>query len=145
MPENTLNDAVSMSLPNCATCGAHLELDVVRGGWRCRRCEEELEVKQVVEEAKYRVLEDRVLVRVDALRTVTPGGVAIPEVYLEKSVQTSVLKGVVVAVGPGVRNVAVQVSPGERVLFSRTAGYKLPETNGLVVMRESDVLAVETK
>lgn len=91
----------------------------------------------------FRPLYDRIIVkRVDQQRK-TAGGIVIPDSAAEKPEQ-----GEVIAVGSGrllqdgsVR--ALQVRPGERVLFGKYAGQTVKIDNQeLLVMREEDVLGI---
>ena len=91
----------------------------------------------------FRPLHDRVLVRrVDADEK-TAGGIIIPDTAKEKPHE-----GEVVAVGPGARNergelVAIDVKPGDRVLFGKWSGTEV-KLNGqdLLIMKESDIMGV---
>lgn len=92
---------------------------------------------------QFRPLYDRIIVkRVDQQRR-TAGGIVIPDTAAEKPEQ-----GEVIAVGSGrllqdgsLR--ALQVKPGERVLFGKYAGQAVKIDNQeFLVMREEDVLGV---
>ncbi len=92
---------------------------------------------------KIRPLHDRVIVkRLDEDRT-SPGGIVIPDTAAEKPVQ-----GKIVAVGKGkiledgnVRPLDVKV--GDKILFGKYSGTEVKLAGeGLLVMREEDVLAV---
>jgi len=88
-------------------------------------------------------LGDRVVIERDESEQVTAGGIVLPDTAKNKPV-----RGVVIAVGDGrlMKNgtrVALQVKPGDRVVFTSYGGdeFKLGERE-LVLMREEDILAV---
>ncbi len=92
---------------------------------------------------QFRPLYDRVVVRrVDADER-TAGGIIIPDTAKEKPQQ-----GEVVAVGPGARDeagklVALDVKPGDRVLFGKWSGTEVKiDGEDLLIMKESDILGV---
>ena len=94
---------------------------------------------------KFRPLHDRVLVRRVEEDQRTPGGIIIPDSAKEKPIQ-----GEVLAVGPGIRNekgelIALDVKPGDRVLFGKWSGTEV-KINGaeVLIMKESDILGVLT-
>ena len=92
---------------------------------------------------KFRPLHDRVVVRRVEEDTKTAGGIIIPETAKEKPMQ-----GEVVAVGPGARDdsgqvVALDVKPGDRVLFGKWSGTEVKiDGQDLLIMKESDILGV---
>ncbi|PNF29144.1 10 kDa heat shock protein, mitochondrial [Cryptotermes secundus] len=86
---------------------------------------------------------DRVLIQKAEAVTKTKGGIVIPE-----KAQAKVLRGTVVAVGPGSRNqkgelVPLSVKVGDQVLLPEYGGTKveLEENNEFHLFRESDILA----
>jgi len=88
-------------------------------------------------------LGDKVVVqRVEAQET-TSGGIVLPDAAREKPVE-----GRVLSVGDGKtltdgKHVRLQVSEGDRVLFSSYAGTEINvDGDDLLIMNESDVLAV---
>jgi chaperonin GroES len=92
---------------------------------------------------KFRPLHDRVLLRrVDADER-TRGGIIIPDTAKEKPMQ-----GEVVAVGPGARNekgdlVALDVKPGDRILFGKWSGTEVKiDGQELLIMKESDIMGI---
>jgi chaperonin GroES len=92
---------------------------------------------------KFRPLHDRVVVkRIDAEQK-TAGGIIIPDTAKEKPQE-----GEVVAVGPGARNergelVAVDLKPGDRVLFGKWSGTEVKiDGQELLIMKESDIMGV---
>ena len=94
---------------------------------------------------KFRPLHDRVLVRRVEEEQRTPGGIIIPDSAKEKPIQ-----GEVLAVGPGIRNekgelVALDVKPGDRVLFGKWSGTDVKIDGAeVLIMKESDILGVLT-
>ncbi|WP_404400502.1 co-chaperone GroES [Pelagibacterium halotolerans] len=91
----------------------------------------------------FRPLHDRLLVRRVEADEKTAGGIIIPDTAKEKPVE-----GEVVAVGPGSRNengeiVALDVKPGDRVLFGKWSGTEV-KINGedLLIMKEGDILGI---
>lgn len=86
---------------------------------------------------------DRVLIQKAEAVTKTKGGIVIPE-----KAQAKVLRGTVVAVGPGSRNqngehVPLSVKVGDQVLLPEYGGTKveLEENSEFHLFRESDILA----
>ncbi|MGI6368894.1 MAG: co-chaperone GroES [Anaerolineae bacterium] len=93
---------------------------------------------------KLRPLGDRVVLEPLDEQATTASGIVLPETAKEKP-----QKGTVLAVGPGARDkdgnlVPMDVKVGDVVLFARYAGteFKLSSTRTLLVMRESDLLAI---
>jgi chaperonin GroES len=92
---------------------------------------------------KFRPLHDRVVVRRIEEDERTKGGIIIPDTAKEKPQQ-----GEVVAVGPGARDekgqvVALDVKPGDRVLFGKWSGTEVKiDGEELLIMKESDILGV---
>jgi chaperonin GroES len=91
----------------------------------------------------FRPLHDRIVVKRIDSDAKTAGGVIIPDTAQEKPQQ-----GEVVSVGPGARNergelVALDVKPGDHVLFGKWSGTEV-KINGedLLIMKESDVMGV---
>jgi chaperonin GroES len=83
-------------------------------------------------------LHDRVIVRAAAAEEKTAGGIIIPDTAKEKP-----QKGTVVAVGTGKKDEPMTVKVGDTVLYGKYAGTEIMiETEELLIMRESDILAV---
>ncbi len=81
-------------------------------------------------------LEDRVLVKPAAAEEKTASGIIIPDSAKEKP-----QKGEVIAVGPGTKDVEMQVKVGDVVLYGKYAGTELNlDGQDLLVMRQSDIL-----
>jgi len=95
---------------------------------------------------KLQPLGDRVVIEREASEERTAGGIVLPD-----SAQNKPARGVVKSIGDGrllddgTRG-AMQVKPGDRVLFSSYAGdeFKIGEQE-LLLMREDDILAVIEK
>ncbi len=92
---------------------------------------------------KFRPLHDRVVVRRVEEDTKTAGGIIIPDTAKEKPIQ-----GEVIAVGPGARDEAgkvnaLDVKPGDRVLFGKWSGTEVKiDGQDLLIMKESDIFGV---
>jgi chaperonin GroES len=92
---------------------------------------------------KFRPLHDRVVLRRITPELKTKGGIIIPDTAQEKP-----MEGELVAVGPGARNelgaiVALDVKPGDRVLFGKWSGTEVKiDGQELLIMKESDLLGV---
>jgi chaperonin GroES len=91
----------------------------------------------------FRPLHDRVLVRRVTAEEKTAGGIIIPDTAKEKPQE-----GEIVAAGPGAPNekgelVALDVKPGDRVLFGKWSGTEFKiDGEDLLIMKESDILGV---
>ncbi|MCG8356336.1 MAG: co-chaperone GroES [Kiloniellales bacterium] len=92
---------------------------------------------------KFRPLHDRVLVRRVEEDERTAGGIIIPDTAKEKPMQ-----GEVLAVGPGARGEdgkiqALDVKPGDRILFGKWSGTEVKmDGEELLIMKESDVMGI---
>ncbi len=92
---------------------------------------------------KFRPLHDRVLLRRVEEEQKTRGGIIIPDTAKEKPMQ-----GEVLAVGPGVRDdkgelQALDVKPGDRVLFGKWSGTEVKiDGEDLIIMKESDLMGI---
>ncbi len=91
-----------------------------------------------------RPLGDRVVVEPLAEEQTTASGIVLPETAKEKP-----QRGKILAVGPGARDkdgnvIPLDVKEGDVVLFAKYAGteFKLGSDRNLLVMRESDLLAI---
>jgi chaperonin GroES len=102
-----------------------------------------MQLNQEVDTMKFRPLHDRVVVKRIEEDTRTAGGIIIPDTAKEKPMQ-----GEVIAVGPGARDdqgrlVAIEVKPGDRVLFGKWSGTEVKiDGEELLIMKESDILGV---
>jgi chaperonin GroES len=89
-------------------------------------------------EIKIKPLEDRVLVQPMEAEERTASGLIIPDSAKEKP-----QKATVVAVGPGNKDVDMQVKVGDVVLYGKYAGTELSDGGkDYLIMRQSDILAV---
>lgn len=91
-------------------------------------------------------LADRVLVRPMAAEEVRASGIVIPDTAKEKPQE-----GEVLAVGPGRldedgNRIAMEVSVGDRVLFSKYGGDEFTiDGEELKILSENDILAIVVK
>jgi chaperonin GroES len=87
---------------------------------------------------KVKPLSDRVLIEPNEAEEKTAGGLFIPDTAKEKP-----LAGKVVAVGPGTKEVEMEVKAGDTVLYGKYAGTEITvEGKQYIIMRQSDLLAV---
>ena len=92
---------------------------------------------------KLNPLSDRVVVRPQAAEEKTASGIILPDTAKEKP-----QIGEVVSVGPGKANdagniVKMSVKTGDTVLYGKYSGTEIAfEGNDLLIMRESDILAI---
>jgi len=93
--------------------------------------------------AKFRPLQDRLLVQRLDEEEKTRGGIIIPDTAKEKPQQ-----GRVLAVGPGRRDdmgevIPLDVRTGDKVLFAKYAGTEIKiDGEDRIILREDDVLAI---
>ena len=94
-----------------------------------------------------RPLADRLIVEPIEQEEKTASGIILPETAKEKPQE-----GTVLAVGPGRRDeegkpIPMDVKEGDRVLYVKYAGteVKLPDDRKVLVLKESDVLAIVEK
>lgn len=92
---------------------------------------------------KFRPLQDRVVVqRIESLEK-TKGGIIIPDTAKEKPQE-----GLIVAVGPGVRDDSGKLNPlevqvGQKVLFGKWSGVEAKiDGEDYLIMKESDIIGV---
>jgi chaperonin GroES len=89
-------------------------------------------------EVKIRPLEDRVLVEPQAAEEKTASGLIIPDSAKEKP-----QRGTVVAVGPGTKDVKMEVKVGDIVLYGKYSGTELTiNKKDYLMMKHSDILAI---
>ncbi len=92
---------------------------------------------------KLKPLQDRILVQRVEEKTMTSGGIIIPDTAKEKPIE-----GKVVAVGNGKtgddgKKVALEVKIGDLILFGKYGGTEIEvEGEEYLIMREDDVLGV---
>lgn len=83
-------------------------------------------------------LADRVLVLPNPAEEKTAGGLFIPDTAKEKP-----LAGKVVAVGPGTKEVEMEVKVGDQVLYGKYAGTEIQiEGENYLIMKQNDILAI---
>ncbi|MEF9950915.1 MAG: co-chaperone GroES [Mucinivorans sp.] len=87
---------------------------------------------------KIKPLSDRVLVEPKAAETKTASGLYIPDTAKEKPLQ-----GTVLAVGPGNKDVTMEVKKGDTVLYSKYGGQEIT-VDGVdyLIMKQSEILAI---
>jgi len=91
-------------------------------------------------------LGNRVVVEPIEQEEVTASGIVLPETAKEKP-----QKGTVLAVGPGDRDedgdrIPMDVKEGDTVLFAKYSGTEIKmDGKKLLILRESDILAILTK
>ena len=83
-------------------------------------------------------LADRVVVEPKEAETKTASGLYIPDTAKEKPQQ-----GTIIAVGPGTKDVEMEVKVGDVVLYGKYAGTEVSfEDKKYLIMKQSDILAV---
>lgn len=87
---------------------------------------------------KIKPLSDRVLVEPKAAETKTASGLFIPDTAKEKPLQ-----GTVIAVGPGNKDVTMEVKKGDTVLYSKYGGQEITiDGKDYLIMKQSEILAI---
>ncbi len=88
-----------------------------------------------------RPLGDRVVIkRIEAVET-TKSGIVLPGAAKEKPQEAEI-----VSVGPGTEDVKMEVTVGDRVLFSKYSGTEVKiEDKEYVILKQEDILAVIEK
>jgi chaperonin GroES len=83
-------------------------------------------------------LGDRVLVEPQEAEVKTASGIIIPD-----SAQEKPQRGKVLAVGPGTKDVEMEVKVGNIVLYGKYSGTEIKvDDKNCLIMRQSDILAV---
>lgn len=83
-------------------------------------------------------LADRVVVEPKEAETKTASGLYIPDTAKEKPQQ-----GTVIAVGPGTKDVEMEVKVGDVALYGKYAGTEVSfEDKKYLIMKQSDILAI---
>ena len=83
-------------------------------------------------------LSDRVLVLPNPAEEVTAGGLIIPDTAKEKP-----LAGKIIAVGPGTKDVTMEVKAGDEVLYGKYSGTEVThEGTTYIIMKQAEILAV---
>lgn len=95
---------------------------------------------------KMQPLADRLVVKPIAREEVTKGGIVLPDTAKEKPQE-----GEVLAIGPGRmtedgKRIPMDLKVGDIVLYSKYGGTEIKvDGEELMILRESDILAVQTK
>lgn len=86
----------------------------------------------------FKPLADRVLIEPTPVEETTASGIIIPDAVKEKP-----NRGVVVAVGPGIKNYPLVVEVGDEIMYSKHSGVDLPlDGVDYLILRESEILAI---
>lgn len=89
-------------------------------------------------EVKIKPLADRVLVEPLEAEEKTASGIYIPDTAKEKP-----QKGTVIALGPGIKDVVMEVKKGDMVLYGKYAGTEISiDGKDYLMMKQSDILAI---
>jgi chaperonin GroES len=89
-------------------------------------------------QVKIKPLADRVLVEPKEAEEKTASGIYIPDTAKEKP-----QKGTVIAVGPGTKDVTMEVKVKDVVLYGKYAGTEINvDGKDYLMMKQSDILAV---
>ncbi|MCR9195807.1 MAG: co-chaperone GroES [Hyphomonas sp.] len=92
---------------------------------------------------KFRPLGDRVLVRRVEEATKTAGGIIIPDTATEKPQEGEVLAVGNGAIGDDNERIALDVKPGDKILFGKWGGTEVKiDGEDLLIMKESDIMGV---
>jgi chaperonin GroES len=101
-------------------------------------------IKEVVNMATLKPLNDRIVVKAVAAEEKTAGGIILPDAAQEKPLEAEVI-----AVGPGKtldngKVVTLEVKPGDRVIYGKYAGTEI-KLGGeeYVILRQDDILAIK--
>jgi chaperonin GroES len=87
---------------------------------------------------KIKPLADRVLIEPKEAEEKTASGIYIPDTAKEKP-----QKGTVIAVGPGTKDVTMEVKVNDVVLYGKYAGTEINvDGKDYLMMKQSDILAV---
>ena len=92
---------------------------------------------------KVKPLHDRVIVKRVEEEGKTKGGIIIPDTAKEKPVEGEVMAVGEGKVGDDGKRIALEVKPGDKVLFGKYAGTEIQidgEEN--LIMREDDIIAI---
>ena len=83
-------------------------------------------------------LADRVLIQPKEAETKTASGIYIPDTAKEKPQE-----GVVIAVGPGKKDEAMEVKAGDVVIYGKYAGTEVTvEGTKCLIVKQADILAI---
>jgi len=88
--------------------------------------------------SKITPLHDRVVVESQVAKSITKGGIIIPDTAKEKP-----LEGKIIAVGKGKKDEPLTVKVNDLVLYGKHAGSDISvDGKNYLIMRESDILAI---
>ena len=88
--------------------------------------------------SKIQPLADRVLVEPAPAEEKTAGGIIIPDTAKEKP-----QKGIIVAVGKGLKDEPMTVKVGDNVLYGKYSGTEITyDEKDYLIMKESDIYAI---
>ncbi len=83
-------------------------------------------------------LSDRVLILPNPAEEKTAAGLIIPDTAKEKP-----LAGKVVAVGPGTKDIKMEVKEGDQVLYGKYAGTEVNiDGTDYLIMKQNDIMAI---
>jgi chaperonin GroES len=89
-------------------------------------------------EVKIKPLADRVLVEPMEAEEKTASGLYIPDTAKEKP-----QKGTVIALGPGTKDITMEVKKGDVVLYGKYAGTEINiDGKDFLMMKQADILAI---
>lgn len=88
-------------------------------------------------------LSDRVVIKKDPAEEKTSGGLFLPEQAQEKPQYGTVVSVGKGAIGPEGKRIPLEVTPGDRVLYSKYSGTTVKDIESeLLILAERDILAV---
>jgi chaperonin GroES len=94
-------------------------------------------------EMKVKPLHDRVIVKRVEEEEKTKGGIIIPDTAKEKPVEGEILAVGEGKVGDDGKKIALEVKPGDKVLFGKYAGTEIQiDGEEHLIMREDDIIAI---
>lgn len=87
---------------------------------------------------KIKPLEDRVVIKMVAAEEKTASGIVLPGAAKEKPQIATVIE-----VGPGTKDVKMEVKVGNKVLYSKYAGTEVKvDGQELIIIKQADILAI---
>jgi chaperonin GroES len=91
-----------------------------------------------MEREKIRPMADRIIVEPAPAEIKTASGIIIPDTAQEKP-----QKGIVIAVGPGLKDSPMIIKVGDEVLYGKFAGNPIElDKKEYLIMREADIFAI---
>jgi len=92
---------------------------------------------------KVKPLHDRVIVKRVEEEETTKGGIIIPDTAKEKPVEGEIMAVGEGKVGDDGKKIALEVKPGDKVLFGKYAGTEIQiDGEEHLIMREDDIIAI---